>query len=66
MRTVISSSWNCYENNNTNRRYLLSTSLVPWALFFMHLFDSQDKSREIGADYYAHFIDEEVETELKN
>lgn len=39
---------------------------MPWALFFMHLFDSQDKSMEIGADYYAHFIDEEVETELKN
>ena len=34
--------------------------------FFMHLFDSQDKSMEIGTDYYAHFTDEEVETELKN
>lgn len=35
----------------------------------MHLFDSQDKSMEIGADYYAHLdeeVDEEVETELKN
>ena len=70
MRTVISPSWNCCENNNNNnRRYLLSTSLVPWtALRFFHA-SVVWFSRQIygdGADYYTHFTDEEVETELKN